>query len=88
MAAPLVECVPNVSEGRDAARIARLAAAVSSTRGVELLHEHAGSGAHRSVLTFVGPREPVLDAAFALARACVSVRSATSAVLRVHAGPR
>ena len=54
MAAPLVECVPNVSEGRDAARIARLAAAVSSTRGVELLHEHAGSGAHRSVLTLVG----------------------------------
>jgi glutamate formiminotransferase len=71
MAAPLVECVPNVSEGRDPARIARLVEAVAATPGVTLLHEHAGAGAHRSVLTFVGDPEPVLEAAFRLARACV-----------------
>jgi glutamate formiminotransferase len=81
MKAPLVECVPNLSEGRDPARIARLAAAVATTPGVGLLHEHAGPGAHRTVLTFVGEPEPVLDAAFRVARACV-----TEIDLRTHRG--
>jgi glutamate formiminotransferase len=81
MASPLVECVPNVSEGRDPAGIARLAETVASTAGVTLLHEHAGPGAHRSVLTFVGDPEPVLEAAFRLARACVDEID-----LRVHRG--
>jgi glutamate formiminotransferase len=72
MSAPLVECVPNVSEGRDPARIARLVETVATTPGVTLLHEHAGAGAHRSVLTFVGDPEPVGEAAFRLARACVA----------------
>jgi len=38
MAAPLVECVPNVSEGRDSGRIARLVEAVAATPAVTLLH--------------------------------------------------
>ena len=81
MDAPLVECVPNVSEGRDSARIARLVEAVATTPGVTLLHEHAGPGAHRSVLTFVGDPEPLLEASFRLARACVAEID-----LRVHRG--
>ena len=48
----MIECVPNVSEGRDPARIARLVDAVATTPGVMLLHEHAGAGANRSVITF------------------------------------
>src|SRR4030095_9487536 len=67
----MIECVPNVSEGRDPARIARLVVAVATTPGVTFLHEHAGAGAHRSVLTFVGDPEPVCEAAFRLARAGV-----------------
>ena len=77
----MVECVPNVSEGRDPARIARLVATVETTPGVTLLHEHAGPGAHRSVLTFIGDPEPVLEAAIRLARACVAEID-----LRVHRG--
>ena len=72
MASPLVECVPNVSEGRDPARIARLVEAVATTPGITFLHEHAGAGANRSVLTFVGDPGPELDAGFRLARACVA----------------
>ena len=81
MSAPLVECVPNVSEGRDSARIARLVEAVATTPGVTLLHEHAGAGANRSVITFVGDPEPVREAAFRLARAC-----AAEIDLRAHRG--
>ena len=72
MAAPLVECVPNVSEGRDPARIARLVESVGTAPGVTLLHAHAGAGAHRSVITFVGDPASVREAAFRLARACVA----------------
>jgi glutamate formiminotransferase / formiminotetrahydrofolate cyclodeaminase len=65
---PLVECVPNVSEGRDPDVIAALAAAVRSCPGVQLLHVDSGVDAHRTVLTFAGPPEPVGDAVLALAR--------------------
>lgn len=66
--ASLVECVPNVSEGRDSDVIAALAAAIRSVPGVHLLHVDAGPDANRTVFTFAGPPEPVGDAAIALAR--------------------
>lgn len=65
----LVECVPNVSEGRDSQVIAALAAAITSVSGVRLLHVDAGADAHRTVFTFVGEPERVGDAAIALAAA-------------------
>lgn len=65
----LVECVPNVSEGRDPDVIAALAAAITSVSGVRLLHVDAGADAHRTVFTFVGEPEPAGDAAIALAAA-------------------
>jgi hypothetical protein len=46
---PLVEYVPNVSEGRDAARLARFASAISATPGVRLANVHADPDHHRSV---------------------------------------
>ncbi len=66
---PLVECVPNVSEGRDPDVIAALAAVVACVPGVRLLHVDSGVDAHRTVFTFIGPPEPVGDAAIALAHA-------------------
>lgn len=63
----LVECVPNVSEGRDPDVIAALAAAIRAVAGVRLLHVDRGADAHRTVFTFVGPPEPAGDAAIALA---------------------
>src|SRR5258708_28224112 len=63
----IVECVPNVSEGRDPARLARVAAAVRATPGVTLADVHADFDHHRSVFTLLG--EPVTIAAGAVALA-------------------
>ena len=65
---PLVECVPNVSEGRDHDVIAALAATVAAVPGVTLLHVDSGVDAHRTVFSFIGPPEPAGDAAIALGR--------------------
>ena len=65
----LVECVPNVSEGRDPRVIAALSAAITAVPDVRLLHVDAGHDTHRTVFTFAGPPEPVGDAAIALAAA-------------------
>ena len=67
-----MECVPNVSEGRDQARLARLAAAVTATPGVTLAGVHADPDHHRSVFTFLGPPAAVAAAALALADAVVA----------------
>jgi glutamate formiminotransferase len=72
IAEPVVECVPNVSEGRDLARLARFAAAVTATPGVRLANVHADPDHHRSVFTFLGPPAPVAAAALALADAVVA----------------
>jgi glutamate formiminotransferase len=79
--APLVECVPNVSEGRDAARLARFAAAVAGAPGVRLADVHADPDHHRSVFTFLGPPAAVLAAALALAEVVLA-----DVDLRVHRG--
>ncbi len=59
----LVECVPNFSEGRDPAVIQQITAAISSVEGVMLLDVDPGKATHRTVVTFVGAPEPVLEAA-------------------------
>lgn len=64
---PLVEGVPNVSEGRDPARLRRFAAAVSAVAGVRLAGVHADPDHHRSVFTFLGAPAAVGAAALALA---------------------
>lgn len=60
----LVECIVNVSEGRNAETLAAFAAAISGTEGCKLLHQDAGAGAHRTVLTFAGTPEGVFEAAY------------------------
>src|SRR3989475_7045282 len=52
--AAVVECVPNVSEGRDRARIDALASAIRAVPGVTLANVHADPDHHRSVITFLG----------------------------------
>ncbi|HXA95715.1 MAG TPA: glutamate formimidoyltransferase [Candidatus Dormibacteraeota bacterium] len=69
MSTPLLECVPNVSEGRSRAVVDRLAHAVTQVRDVRLASVHMDPDHHRSVLTFLGPPRPVQAAALALARA-------------------
>lgn len=61
---PLVECVPNVSEGRRADTLAALAAAARGVEGARLLSLDADADHHRAVLTLAGELEPVAEAAF------------------------
>jgi glutamate formiminotransferase / 5-formyltetrahydrofolate cyclo-ligase len=66
----LFEAVPNFSEGRDAGKVSRIADSVRSTPGVHVLDLHSDPDHNRSVLTFVGEEEPLLQASVSLARAC------------------
>ena len=72
MSSPLFEVVPNFSEGRDKAKIERIVAAVRAVEGVRVLGLHSDPDHNRSVLTFAGEEEAVLQAAVALAEACAS----------------
>lgn len=69
--AGLLECIPNVSEGRDAAALDALAGAVRRVPGVRLLDVHADPDHHRAVFTLVGPPEAAVEAALALGREAV-----------------
>jgi glutamate formiminotransferase len=67
----LVECVPNVSEGRRGDVIDRLAAAIGAVEGVRLLDRTSDADHNRSVFTFAGPAGPVEAAAHALVEAAI-----------------
>lgn len=60
----LLECVPNFSEGRDPEIIRQIAAAISEVPGVYLLDIDPGKGANRTVMTFAGTPQAVVEAAF------------------------
>jgi glutamate formiminotransferase/formiminotetrahydrofolate cyclodeaminase len=64
MAPPLVECVPNFSEGRNQATLDALRAALLSVPAVRLLDVQADPSHHRSVFTFVAPPAAAVEAAF------------------------
>lgn len=68
MSEPLIECVPNFSEGRDPAVIQAIADAVAAVEGVSLLNVDPGKSTHRTVFTFAGPPDAVCEAAFQAAR--------------------
>ena len=62
----LIECVPNISEGRDINIIKTIAHTVETVEGVKLLDIDPGKATNRTVITFVGEPEPVIEAAFRL----------------------
>lgn len=67
---PILECVPNFSEGRDPQKIGAIADAIRSVPGAQLLHIDVSPAAHRTVMTFAGVPEAVTEAAFrAIAKA-------------------
>jgi len=65
---PLIECVPNFSEGRDPTVIKQITDQVETVDGVQLLDVDPGQATNRTVVTFVGPPEPVIEAAFRAAK--------------------
>ena len=60
----LIECVPNFSEGVDLDIIKQITDEVESVEGVRLLNVDPGKATNRTVVTFVGEPEPVIQAAF------------------------
>ncbi len=60
----IIECVPNYSEGRDKGIIDQIVAAIAAVEGVKVLDVDPGEATNRTVVTFVGEPEPVLEAAF------------------------
>ena len=64
----LVECVPNISEGRDRAVIDAVTAVIGEVEGVRLLDVDPGADTNRTVITFIGPPDAVAEAAFRVVR--------------------
>lgn len=64
----LVECVPNISEGRDRKIIDAVANEVTTVEGVRLLDIDPGAATNRTVITFVGEHDAAVEAAFRLIR--------------------
>ena len=64
----IIECVPNFSEGRNKETIEAIADAIRKVNGCTLLDVDPGSSTHRTVYTFVGDPEAVIEGALASAR--------------------
>ncbi len=64
----LIECVPNFSEGRDLAVIKQITNEIEGVEGAKLLGVEPGKAANRTVVTFVGTPEAVIEAAFRAVR--------------------
>ncbi|MBQ8938095.1 MAG: glutamate formimidoyltransferase [Prevotella sp.] len=70
---PIIECVPNFSEGRDMIVIKQITDAIESVEGVQLLNVDPGEATNRTVVTFVGAPEAVCEAAFRGAKKAAEV---------------
>ena len=64
----LIECVPNFSEGRDLAVIKQITDVIEKVEGIKLLDVDPGEATNRTVVTFVGEPEQVMEAAFQAVR--------------------
>ena len=60
----IVECVPNFSEGRDKGVIRQITDVIERSEGVKLLDVDPGEATNRTVVTFVGEPDAVVEAAF------------------------
>lgn len=69
----LIECVPNFSEGRDQGVIDAICGRIAAMPGVTLLHVDPGKATNRTVVTFAGAPEAVVDAAFEGIRAAAEL---------------
>ncbi len=78
---PIIECVPNFSEGRDPQIIQWITNEIESVEGVRLLNVDPGKATNRTVVTFVGPPAAVVEAAF------LAIRKAGELIdMRQHQG--
>src|SRR5215510_8906726 len=81
MAAALIECVPNFSEGRNPETVQSIAESIASVNSACVLDTHIDPDHNRSVITFVAPPEAMVDAAVS------AVRRASELIdMRTHQG--
>lgn len=77
----IIECVPNFSEGRDMAIIRQITDEIETVEGVKLLDVDPGKATNRTVVTFVGTPQEVIDAAF------LAIKKAAEVIdMRKHTG--
>ncbi|MBR5147623.1 MAG: glutamate formimidoyltransferase [Bacteroidaceae bacterium] len=76
-----VECVPNFSEGRNIETINAITEAIRSVDGVRVLHIDRGEAANRTVITFVGPVQNVVESAFRMVKCAAELID-----MRTHKG--
>ncbi len=77
----LLECVPNFSEGRDLGIIKQITDSIESVESVRLLNVDSGKATNRTVITFVGPPDGVVEAAFQ------SIKTAAALInMEIHQG--
>lgn len=77
----IVECVPNFSEGRNQSVLDAIARSIEACSGVRLLHVDPGASTNRTVFTFAGDPEDVIEAAFC------AIRTASELIdMRQHKG--
>lgn len=84
----VVECVPNFSEGRDMAKLRQITEAIESVSRVKLLDVDSGADTNRTVVSFVGDPDSVVEAAFrgiAAAARVIDMRRHTGAHPRMGA---
>lgn len=77
----IIECVPNFSEGRDKGIISQIVDAIQKSGGVSVLDVDPGEATNRTVVTFVGSPESVVEAAF-----CGVKKAAELIDMRKHHG--
>lgn len=77
----IVECVPNISEGRDRTKIDAVTSVIEKVKGVKLLDVDPGEATNRTVITFIGDPDAVAEAAFQVVKAAAGVID-----MRTHKG--
>src|SRR5579872_4488204 len=78
---PIIECVPNFSEGQNQDVIGQITAEIEKVAGVRLLNVDPGKATNRTVVTFVGTPQAVVEAAF------LAIRKAGELIdMRQHKG--
>lgn len=77
----LVECVPNISEGRDPAKVEAVVAAARAVPGVSVLDVDPGAETNRTVITLLGDPEAIVHGAFAVIATAADVLD-----MRTHSG--
>ena len=77
----LIECVPNISEGKDKNKINKILSALTSVKGVELLGCEMGQSVNRTVVTFFAPKEIIATAALSLIQKSIELID-----MRKHSG--